>query len=45
MLEALALDMAVPVEPALIEGLPTREASIAFHGKPQVCTGLFRLAV
>lgn len=39
MLEALALDMAVPVEPALIEGLPTREVTITFHGEQQVCTG------
>jgi hypothetical protein len=39
MLEALALDLAVPVEPLLIEGLPTREARIVFHGEPQVCTG------
>lgn len=39
MLEALALNIAVPVEPALIEGLPTREVRIAFHGEEQVCTG------
>jgi hypothetical protein len=39
MLEALALNMSVPVEPTLIEGLPTREARIAFHGEEQVCTG------
>jgi hypothetical protein len=39
MLEALALDMAVPVGPALIEGLPTREVTIAFHGETQVCNG------
>lgn len=39
MLEALALNMAVPIEPALIEGLPTREVRIAFHGEEQVCTG------
>ncbi|MCU0820817.1 MAG: molybdopterin-binding oxidoreductase [Beijerinckiaceae bacterium] len=39
MLEALALNLAVPVEPALIEGLPTREVRIAFHGEEQVCTG------
>lgn len=39
MLEALALNVAVPVEPALLEGLPTREVRIAHHGKTQVCTG------
>lgn len=39
MLEALALNIAVPVEPALVEGLPTREVTIAFHGEQQVCTG------
>ena len=39
MLEALALNLAVPVEPALIEGLPTREVTIGFHGETQVCTG------
>lgn len=39
MLEALALELAVPVEPALIEGLPTREVTITFHGEQQVCTG------
>jgi hypothetical protein len=39
MLEALALNVAVPIEPALIEGLPTREVTIAFHGEQQVCTG------
>ncbi|MFM7349612.1 MAG: hypothetical protein ACKO01_09000 [Erythrobacter sp.] len=39
MLEALALNMAVPVEPALIEGLPTREVTLTHHGKTQVCTG------
>ena len=39
MLEALALNIAVPIQPALIEGLPTREVRIAFHGEEQVCTG------
>lgn len=39
MLEALVLNMAVPVEPAMIEGLPTREVTIALHGESQVCTG------
>lgn len=39
MLEALALDMRVPVELALIEGLPTHEVSLTLHGEPQVCTG------
>ncbi|MFO6447079.1 hypothetical protein ACLBKU_08020 [Erythrobacter sp. NE805] len=39
MLEALALNVAVPVEPALVEGLPIREVTIAFHGETQVCTG------
>jgi hypothetical protein len=38
-LEALALNMAVPVEPGLIEGLPTREVTVTFHGEKQVCTG------
>lgn len=39
MLEALALNMTVPVEPALIAGLPTREVRIMFHGEEQVCNG------
>lgn len=39
MLEALALNMAVPVEPALIEGLPTREVVLTHHGEAQTCTG------
>ena len=39
MLEALALNMAVPIEPALIEGLPTREVTLNFHGETQVCSG------
>ena len=39
MLEALAINMAVPVEPSLVEGLPTREVAITFHGETQVCTG------
>jgi hypothetical protein len=39
MLEALALNLAVPVEPALIADLPTHSVNIAFHGEEQVCTG------
>jgi hypothetical protein len=39
MLEALALNMAVPIEPALIEGLPTHAVTLTFHGEEQVCTG------
>lgn len=39
MLEALAMNMAVPIEPALIEGLPTREVMLTHHGEQQVCTG------
>lgn len=39
MLEALAMNMAVPIEPALIEGLPTREVTLTHHGDRQVCTG------
>lgn len=39
MLEALALNMAVPVEPALIEGLPTRDIALTHHGETQTCTG------
>lgn len=39
MLEALALNMAVLVEPALIEGLPTREVTLTQHGETQVCSG------
>lgn len=39
MLEALALNLAVPIEPALVDGLPTREVTITFHGEQQICTG------
>jgi hypothetical protein len=39
MLAALALATAVPVEPALIEGLPTTEVTLTHHGETQVCTG------
>jgi len=39
MLEALALNIAVPVEPALIAGLPTHEVTLNLHGEPQTCTG------
>lgn len=39
MLEAFALNMAVPVEPALIDGLPTREVTLTHHGERQVCSG------
>lgn len=39
MLEALALNIAVPVEPALIEGLPIREVTLTHHGETLVCTG------
>ncbi|TAD73125.1 MAG: molybdopterin-binding oxidoreductase [Sphingomonadales bacterium] len=39
MLEALALNMAVPIEPALIAGLPTHEVTLTQHGETQVCTG------
>lgn len=39
MLEALALNMAVPVEPALLEGLPTHEVTLTLHGEAQACTG------
>lgn len=39
MLEALALNMAVPIEPALIDGLPTHEVTLTHHGETQVCTG------
>jgi hypothetical protein len=39
MLEALALDMAVPVEPALIADLMPHEVTIDFHGQTQVCSG------
>lgn len=39
MLEALALNLAVPIEPALIDGLPTRAVTITFHGEQQICTG------
>ena len=33
------MNMAVPIEPALIEGLPTREVTLTHHGEQQVCTG------
>ncbi len=39
MLEALTLHMAVPVEPALVAGLPTHEVTLTLHGEAQVCTG------
>lgn len=39
MLEALVLGMAVPVEPALIEGLPTHEVTLTLHGEAQTCAG------
>ena len=39
MLEALALNIAVPVEPGLLEGLPKREVTLTLHGELQVCTG------
>ncbi len=39
MLEALALNMAVPVEPALIAGLPTHEVMLTLHGEAQTCAG------
>lgn len=39
MLEALALNLAVPVEPALVAGLPTSAVTITHHGETQVCTG------
>ncbi len=39
MLAMLALGAAMAVEPALVEGLPTSEVRIAFHGQEQVCTG------
>jgi hypothetical protein len=39
MLAMFALGAAVAVDPALLEGLPTSEVSIAFHGESQVCTG------
>lgn len=39
MLSVLALGVAVAVEPALLEGLPNGEVTMAFHGQDQVCTG------
>ena len=39
MLEALVLDMAVPVEPALVADLPTHDVTLDFHGETQVCNG------
>jgi hypothetical protein len=39
MLGMLALGAAVAVDPALLEGLPTTEVTIAFHGQQQACTG------
>lgn len=39
MLAALALATAVPVEPSLIEGLPTAEVTLTHHGETQVCSG------
>lgn len=39
MLGVLALGAAVAVEPALLEGLPTSEVRLAFHGQEQVCSG------
>jgi hypothetical protein len=39
MLEALALNIAVPIKPALIEGLPVREVTLTHHGEVQRCTG------
>jgi len=39
MLEALALNMAVPVEPAMIAGLPTHDVTLTHHGEAQTCTG------
>lgn len=39
MLSVLALGAAVAVEPALLEGLPTSEIAVTFHGKEQVYTG------
>lgn len=33
MLEALALNMAVPVEPATIAGLTTHEVTLTHHGE------------
>jgi hypothetical protein len=38
MLEALALNLAVPVESGLIAGLPTSEVTLGLHGEAQVCT-------
>jgi hypothetical protein len=39
MLEALALNMAVPVEPAMIAGLPTHDVTLTHHGETQTCSG------
>ena len=39
MLGMLAIGTAVALEPGLLEGLPTNEVRIAFHGQEQVCTG------
>lgn len=39
MLEALALNVAVPVDPALLAGLPAHEVTLTLHGEAQVCTG------
>ena len=39
MLEALALNLAVPVEPALVAGLPTSTVTLSLHGEAQTCTG------
>lgn len=35
----LTFGAAVAVDPALLEGLPTSDVTIAFHGGSQVCTG------
>ena len=39
MLEAFALNLAVPVESALIAGLPTHDVTLTLHGEAQTCTG------
>ncbi|MCU0947923.1 MAG: hypothetical protein MUF47_06695 [Porphyrobacter sp.] len=39
MLGLFAVGAAVAVDPALLEGLPASEVTIAFHGEQQVCTG------
>ncbi|MFN4018953.1 MAG: hypothetical protein ACK4IC_00355 [Erythrobacter sp.] len=39
MLEAFALNVAVPVEPALIADLPSHEVRLTLHGEEQVCSG------